>query len=107
MEVVPPSQDAPHRLPRGGLIAKSKVVERFEEFNRGEFVQLIRASVECDDQAAVSHRRKRRGGNDMEHRAIRALNLIQVGEFSSARHTRDRGNVVQIHKHFEAAEQVA
>ena len=74
-----------HRRPRGGLIAKSKLVERFEKFNRGEWVQLIRASVECDEQAVVSRRRKRRGGNDLEHRATRAFNLIQVGELSSAR----------------------
>ena len=75
----------PHRPPRGRLIAKSKLMEIFEKFNRGEWAQLIRASVECDEQAAVSRRRRRRGGIDLEHRATRAFNLIQVGELSSAR----------------------
>ena len=65
--------------------SESKLVERFEKFNRGEWVQLIRASVEFDEQAAVSRSRKKRGGNDLEHCATRAFNLIQVGEFSSAR----------------------
>ena len=41
--------------------------------------------MECDEQAAVSRRRKRRGGHDLERRATRAHNLVQVGELSSAR----------------------
>ena len=69
-----------HRPSRGKLIAKTKLAERFEKFNRGKWVQLILASVDCDEQAVVSRRRKRRGGNDLKHRATRAFNLIQVGE---------------------------
>ena len=74
-----------HRLPRGGLISKSKLTERFDKFARGEWVQLIHASVQCDEQAAVIRRRKGRRGDDLERRAIRALNFVQVGELSSAR----------------------
>ena len=104
-----------HRPPRGGLIAKSKLAERFDKFNRGEWAQLIRASVECDEQAVVSRRRKRRGGDDLERRATRAFNLVQVGELSSARQalegaeiaTRDKRHVVQARRHFQAARQVA
>ena len=74
-----------HRPPRGGLISKSKLSERFDKFARGEWVQLIRASIQCDEQAAVGRRRKGRRANDLERRAIRALNFVQVGELSSAR----------------------
>ena len=71
-----------HRPPRGGLISKSKMTERFDKFARGEWVQLIHASVQCDEQAAVIRRRKGRRGDDLERRA---LNFVQVGELSSAR----------------------
>ena len=74
-----------HRPPRGGLISKSKLAERFDKFARGEWVQLIHASVQCDEQAAVIRRRKGRRGDDLERRAIRALHFVQVGELSSAR----------------------
>ena len=49
-----------HRPPRGGLISKSKLSERFDKFARGEWMQLIRASIQCDEQAAVGRRRKGR-----------------------------------------------
>ena len=68
--------------PRGGL--KSKLTERFDKFVRGEWVQLLHASVHCDEQAAVVRRRKGRRGDDLERRAIRALNFVQLGELSSA-----------------------
>ena len=42
-------------------------------------------SVQCDEQAAVIRRRKGRRGDDLERRAIFALNFVQVGELSSAR----------------------
>ena len=47
-----------HRPPRGGLISKSQLTERFDKFARGEWVQLIHASVQCHEQAAVIRRRK-------------------------------------------------
>ena len=74
-----------HQPPRGGLISKSKLTERFDKFAWGEWVQLIHASVQCDEQAAVIRRRKGRRGDDLERRAIKALNFVQVGELSSAR----------------------
>ena len=54
-----------HRPPRDGLISKSKLSERFDEFARREWMQLIRASIQCDEQAAVGRRRKGRPGNDL------------------------------------------
>ena len=74
-----------HRHPRGGLVSKAKLSERFDKFVRGEWNQLIRASMQCDEEAAVSRRRKGRRSNDSEQRAIRALNFVQVGELSAAR----------------------
>ena len=74
-----------HRPQRGGLISKSKLTERFDKFARGEWVQLIHASVQCDEQVAVIRRRKGRRGDDLERRAIRALNFVRVGELFSAR----------------------
>ena len=79
-----------HRPPRGGLISKAKLSERFDKFVRGEWNQLIRASMQCDEIAVVSRRRKGRRGNDQEHRATRALNFVQVGELSSARQALER-----------------
>ena len=49
-----------HRPPRGGLISKSKLSERFDKFARREWMQLIRASIQCDEQAVVGRRRKGR-----------------------------------------------
>ena len=71
-----------HRPPRGGLILKPKLSESFHKFARGEWMQLIRASIQCDEQAAVGRRRKGRRANDLEQ-AIRALNFLLVGEFIS------------------------
>ena len=75
-----------HRRPEGCVAPKAKLVERFEMFARGQWDQLIRASEDCDERAAVSRRRRtRRAGNDIEVRAARADALVQVGELSSAR----------------------
>ena len=76
-----------HRDPGGGLISKTKLRARFEAFSRGEWSQLLRASAQCDEKAAVGRRRRRRrtSGDDVEQRAMRAEMLIQLGELSSAR----------------------
>ena len=75
-----------HRQPRGGLIPKEKLVQRFEAFGRGEWATLIEANRRCDEEAAVSRRRRRRRGFDeLERRATRAEMLVGLGELSSAR----------------------
>ena len=43
-----------HQAPGGGLIAKKTLEARFQAFTRGEWVQLLRASSQCDEKAAVS-----------------------------------------------------
>ena len=52
-----------------------------------EWQELIRASVICDDQAAVSRRRRarRQGEDDLDKRAVRAEMFVHYGELSSAR----------------------
>ena len=47
-------------------------------------VQLIRASIQCDEQVAVGRSGKGRRANDLERRTVRALNFVQVGELSTA-----------------------
>ena len=74
------------RSPGGGLIPKRTSDARFQAFARGEWVQLLRASIQSDEKAAVSRRRRtRRNGNDVERRVTRAETLIYLGELSSAR----------------------
>ena len=76
-----------HRDPGGGFLSKTKLRARFEVFSRGEWSQLLRASAQCDEKAAVGRRRRRRrrSGDDVEQRAMRAEMLIQLGELSSTR----------------------
>ena len=53
----------------------------------GEWLQVLRASGQCDEKAAVRRRRRRRrrSADDVEQRATWAETLIQLGELSSAR----------------------
>ena len=70
---------------RGGLISKEKLADRFSAFSRGEWLTLLDASSQCDEQAAVARRRRRRQGDDVQKRAVRAEMKVALGELSSAR----------------------
>ena len=74
------------RPARGGLISRKKLEDRFADFGRGEWMSL-EGSRKCAEEAATAHRRRRRRAreNDVEKRAARALNFVQLGELSSAR----------------------
>ena len=74
-----------HRPPGGGLIARDKLLSRVTAFTQGQWSLLINASQSCDAKSAVSRRRSRRRGNDLDQRATRAEMLVQVGELSAAR----------------------
>ena len=74
-----------HRPPGGGLIARDKLLSRVAAFTQGQWSLLINASQSCDAKSAVSRRRSRRRGNDLDQRATRAEMLVQVGELSAAR----------------------
>ena len=54
---------------------------------KGEWTKLFRASEIFNEQAAIARKtaRRRRRGDDLESRVIRADNLVHVGELSSAR----------------------
>ena len=75
-----------HRLPRGGVVERGKLLKRFDQFNRGAWTSLVGASRTCCQQAAVVRRRRsRRGENDLGRLVDRAEALVHMGELSSAR----------------------
>ena len=75
-----------HRPPGGGHISRNKLSSRFEAFSRGEWFNLIEASIACDERAAQSRRRGlRRSEDNIEQRAFRAETFVEVGELSHAR----------------------
>ena len=77
-----------HRPPRGGLVPKSKLVQRFDDFARGDWEKLFQSSDKCDEEASRAYTRKRRRQkpeDDITRRAARALALVQMGELSAGR----------------------
>ena len=75
-----------HRSPGGGKISRDKLINRFDKFARGQWNDLIEASVCAEEAATASPRRRRRvDDNDAEKRALRALKFVQLGELSSGR----------------------
>ena len=73
-----------HRPPRGGLLGKDKLLDRFQKFSAGQWADLLTASENCSEQAAVvSRRRGRRQESGLDKRVSRALHLVQLGELSS------------------------
>ena len=86
-----------HRGPGGGLVPKSKLVERFQLFSRGDWHILLEASAKCDQQAAISRRRsRRRVRDDDERRAARAEMLVSQGELSSAHQALEGASWLQV-----------
>ena len=77
--------------PLGGLVAKSKMVERFKFFSDGRWEDLLLLSRDSAMAAVqvLGHRRRRVPPDPVEHRAERAHNLIQMGELSAARQALD------------------
>ena len=68
------------RPPRGGLIAKDKLHERFRSFARGEWLMLLEASGRCDEEAAIARRKRRHQGDDVQKRAAQAELKAALGE---------------------------
>ena len=75
-----------HRPPCGGSIPRTKLVASLEAFS-GEWIQLFTAGAACDEKAAIGRiqQSRRRGGDDLERRVLRAERLVHVGELSSDR----------------------
>ena len=44
-----------HRRPRGGVISRDKLQLRFAKFPRGEWLELLQESEECDERAATAN----------------------------------------------------
>ena len=71
----------------GGLLPKRQLQERFDQFMRGQWTQLLITGRDCSDRACQSQYRRRRTQTDtIDRRAERAEALIYLGEFSSGRH---------------------
>ena len=75
------------RPPRGGKVPRKQLEERCQAFARGDWMYLVRQSMQAAEQGSVhaSRWRRRHRGDDVNRRAARALRLVQLGEVSSAR----------------------
>ena len=80
-----------HRPPRW-VDLEVQVDRTIRQISPGR-VGPVDSCVQCDEQAAVIRRRKGRRGDDLERRATRALNFVQVGEFYSARQAQEGAEV--------------
>ena len=75
-----------HRSPRSRLTPRAKLLDRFEMFIKGRWIDFLTASDECCRQVAASRRRRtRRVEDEMERRVDRVDALVHMGELSSAR----------------------
>ena len=76
------------RPPGGGDHQQAEVEQRFQDFARGHWVQLLdasRSSAQISSTARV--RQRRRGRNrtqDVEKRAAKAAMMVQLGDLSTA-----------------------
>ena len=85
-----------HKAPGSGSVSRNKLLERFDIFARGEWIQLVAASEACDDRSAIARRRRGRRQSqqdDIENRVARAETLVQMGELSSARQALEGASV--------------
>ena len=70
---------------RGRYVPKEQLQDRFRQFERGKWLQLLRMSQDvCAKSQSRSFRSRRRERED-EARAARALSLVHMGELSAAR----------------------
>ena len=75
-----------YRSSRGGIISKKTLQERFHQFARGEWLQLLAAGEEAAESRVRGSRRIRSNFSEsFERRAERAQQLANLGELSSAR----------------------
>ena len=59
-----------HRRPRCGVISRDKLQHRFAKFARGEWLELLQESKECDERAVMArHRLRHKRQQDWERRA--------------------------------------
>ena len=77
-----------HRSPRGGLIAREKLIERFDKFAAGQWHDLIASSNRFAKEAATVWRRRARRVqcNQEKKRVSRDFNLVQMKELSAGKH---------------------
>ena len=74
------------RPPRGGLIPRQRLFDRFVLFNQGSWIQLLIEGRECCEASMNAVRRRRRTTTDsIERRAERAQMMVMMSEVSSGR----------------------
>ena len=75
------------KLPRGGKVPKNKLLERVQKFASGQWMDLLRLSLEVSEAASQLRSRRRRTQQDtVTKRVERAETLVCLGEISAARH---------------------
>ena len=78
------------RPPRGGLIPKPRLLDRFAMFAMGQWTQLLILSRESSEDARkVAMRRRRTQVDSLEKRSERAQILVLMGEVSAGRRALD------------------
>ena len=70
------------RQRRGRYVPKEQLQDRFRQFERGEWLQLLRVSQDVSARSASRSFRSRRREREDKARAARALSLVRMGELS-------------------------
>ena len=72
------------RPPRGGLVPKTRLMERVSLFHNGQWSDSVeRSAVDAETAHLAASRKRRRAKSGMEHRASRALRCVLDGELSA------------------------
>ena len=73
--------------PRGGKVTKNKLLERVQKFASGEWLDLLRLSLEASEAASQLRSRRRRTQHDIVTKRVeRAETLVCLGEISATCH---------------------
>ena len=69
-----------------GIDPEGEIEGEVQFFSQGRWEDLLGASTQCDEAASTvsSRRRRRHEGDSLEKRADQALDLIHMGELSTA-----------------------
>ena len=74
------------RPPRGGLVPKTRLLERVSLFHNGQWCDLVeRSAVDAETAHFAACRKRRRAKSEVEQRASRALRCVLDGELSAGR----------------------
>ena len=81
------------RPPRGGLVPKTRLMERVSLFHNSQWSDLVeRSAVDAETAHFAACRKGRRAKSGVEHRASRALWCV-LGELSAGQHALEGAEV--------------